>query len=296
MDKPNYTQIPNVIIDDIMPQLTDTAYRVLTIIARQTFGWIEDKETGRRKEKDWISYSQLMIKANRARASIASALKELEEKSLINILDEAGNFMPKETRAGKRLFYRVATTPTSSKSELVQKVNQFKIDTATSSKTEHTKETLTKEIHNINNINKNNLDKENNLDIQDTDNKNNLDIQHSKEYLTSISQEDIKELERLIGVKEERILREAQRAYDWLESKGKRYKNYKAFFRNWLRNTAEREGITPSKEEYTERQLYLRDLFARVALRKPGANDEAERLVGEDRNYFIKLFWGMVDK
>lgn len=111
---PNSTQIPNRLIDEVMPLVGDTAFRVLVIIARQTYGWIADKETGRRKEKDWISYSQLKLKTGRGNTAVAEALRELEEKNLISISDEKGNVLAtKESRRGKRLFYRIQTSPES---------------------------------------------------------------------------------------------------------------------------------------------------------------------------------------
>lgn len=112
---PNTTQVPNYILDVAMPQLTDTALRVLLTVARQTFGWIEDPETGRRKEKDWISYSQLQTKTGRSTKPISRSLRELEFLGLIQVYDERGHILrTKNERIGKKLLYRVTT-----KSELL---------------------------------------------------------------------------------------------------------------------------------------------------------------------------------
>lgn len=51
---PNTTQVPNVILDEWMPKLKDIELRVLLVVVRQTLGWLENAETGTRKEKDWI--------------------------------------------------------------------------------------------------------------------------------------------------------------------------------------------------------------------------------------------------
>jgi len=59
---PNSTQIPNEIINGWLPQLTESELKVLIIVARQTLGWIENKETGMRKEEDWMTQKQLMKK------------------------------------------------------------------------------------------------------------------------------------------------------------------------------------------------------------------------------------------
>jgi Helix-turn-helix domain len=106
---PNFTQIPNYFIDSEMSSLSDTAFRVLLIIARHTYGWIENPNNHRRKDKDWISYSQLMKISGRTTPPIIKAVKELEEKKLIEVLGVDGNFLPTEERQGKRIFYRIAT-------------------------------------------------------------------------------------------------------------------------------------------------------------------------------------------
>lgn len=302
MDKPNkptFTQIPNDFLDNSITSLSGSALRVYLIVARQTFGWIEDRSTGRRKEKDWLTYEQLMDKTGVQQNSVARAIKELEEVNLLEVLFENGSPAPRGKRERKKLFYRINTSATKSGADEATATKNVVEIAATKSvapllqKGENTKENK-RNLENKNNINI--IDNVNNVStVGNVSNTNNLNIRKSREYLLSIPQEDLEELEASIGVKKDRMLKEADRAYTWLESKDKRYKNYKAFFRNWIRNVADREGIVPSGEKYTERQLYLRDLFARVALKKPGANEEADKLIGEDRIYFIKLFWGMVD-
>jgi len=80
---PNTTQIPNAVIDQLMPTLKDVEFRVLMVIIRQTFGWIADEKTGRRKERDWISHYQLMKKTGRASTSISKAVDSLCKSCLI---------------------------------------------------------------------------------------------------------------------------------------------------------------------------------------------------------------------
>ena len=52
---PNTTQVPNFVLDELLPTLSDVELRIVLIVTRQTLGWVEDKETGRRKDRDWIS-------------------------------------------------------------------------------------------------------------------------------------------------------------------------------------------------------------------------------------------------
>lgn len=108
---PNTTQIPHVIIREWMPHLKDVELRVLLVIADQTLGWIEDKETGRRKEKDWISHYQLRQKTGRKDRAISAALKVLIEKNgIVEAYDEAGNLLDttqKRQKVGTKIYYRL---------------------------------------------------------------------------------------------------------------------------------------------------------------------------------------------
>lgn len=139
---PNSTQVPNIIFDDLMSGLTDTELRVLLVIVRQTLGWIENPITKTRKEKDWISYSQLKEKTGRQSEALSNSLRGLEDKKLIEVFDKEGNrLLTKEARLGKALFYRFST---SSKTEEVKKSSPNLFGNR-NSKTEDTKETVTKD-------------------------------------------------------------------------------------------------------------------------------------------------------
>jgi hypothetical protein len=48
---PNTTQIPNVVLDDLMPQLSGSELKVLLAIVRKTYGW--------QKRSDKISFTTL---------------------------------------------------------------------------------------------------------------------------------------------------------------------------------------------------------------------------------------------
>jgi len=75
IQKPNYTQIPNIYFDSIMQELNGSENLVFLAIMRKTFGW--------RKKKDRISYSQIMKMTGLAKSTTAIAIKNLEEKNLI---------------------------------------------------------------------------------------------------------------------------------------------------------------------------------------------------------------------
>lgn len=121
---PNTTQIPHLIIRKWMPLLSDVELRILLVVADQTLGWIEDPETKRRKEKDWISQGQLMKKINRSDRAIQNSLKRLvDELRIIQAHDEAGELLDspqKRMKCGGKIFYRLSlknpeqTTPENS--------------------------------------------------------------------------------------------------------------------------------------------------------------------------------------
>ena len=109
---PNTTQIPHLIIRGWMPLLGDVELRILLVVADQTLGWIEDPETKRRKEKDWISQSQLMKKINRSDRAIQNSLKRLvDELRIIQAHDESGELLDspqKRMKCGGKIFYRLS--------------------------------------------------------------------------------------------------------------------------------------------------------------------------------------------
>lgn len=70
-------QIPNVIFDDILPNLMDSEVRVVIAIARKTFGF--------NKDADEISYSQFEKMTTYKRASLIRIMERLEIKGVINV-------------------------------------------------------------------------------------------------------------------------------------------------------------------------------------------------------------------
>lgn len=136
--QPNTTQIPNFFLDTCLPLLSDTALRVLLVITRQTLGWIEDPHTKTRKAADWISYSQLKAKTGRSNEALTKAIRELEVRKLIDITGNHGQPIPLELRRGRRLYYRIHTSPK------IEEVDQNLTDNR-NSEIGDTKETLTKD-------------------------------------------------------------------------------------------------------------------------------------------------------
>jgi hypothetical protein len=97
---PNSTQVPDVILDHWMAELSGAEFKVLLYIARRTYGF--------GKESDSISLSQIAHGITRrdgtvldrgtgaSRSSVARSLKELEERGLVirttNLADSGREF------------------------------------------------------------------------------------------------------------------------------------------------------------------------------------------------------------
>ncbi len=80
----NHTQMPNEIIDVYMKQLSDKAFKVLSVICRKTIGW--------HKETDSISASQIVNISGLSRSSVLRSIKELEDLKLIIVDRDAVNY------------------------------------------------------------------------------------------------------------------------------------------------------------------------------------------------------------
>ena len=107
---PAYTPFASRLLDDVMPLLSDTEWRIICVLVRSTFGW-EDGQGGR-KQADWLTQSQLKARTGRASAAISHAIDGLVQKKLIAVCDEAGALLctPQERRncPGRLLFRLVA--------------------------------------------------------------------------------------------------------------------------------------------------------------------------------------------
>ena len=122
-----FTAIPNALIDEVMPRLKDTEWRLLCVIARQTIGWVN--ESGERKRRDWMSQSQLIAKTGRNSAALSAALDVLVRENLIECQTENGQPLstPQQRRRhrGRVYFILRLERMQPAKSEL-QKANWTK--------------------------------------------------------------------------------------------------------------------------------------------------------------------------
>lgn len=74
---PNYTQIPNEILDEWMSELSGLQFKIIVAICRKTFGW--------HKQSDKISISQLESITGASWRRICNALKDIEKEEYISV-------------------------------------------------------------------------------------------------------------------------------------------------------------------------------------------------------------------
>ena len=75
LEVPNHTQIPNIIIDQHMSELSHAQFKVLMAICRKTIGW--------HKQSDYISISQIVELTGVSNKTVVGAIKQLEKKGFI---------------------------------------------------------------------------------------------------------------------------------------------------------------------------------------------------------------------
>lgn len=72
---PNYTQVPNVVIDDLAAKLSDSAFKIYVVLIRKTKGW--------EQKRDAIAISQFCELTGKSKPTVIKALDELCNLNLI---------------------------------------------------------------------------------------------------------------------------------------------------------------------------------------------------------------------
>jgi len=101
------TPFPNILIDQMMPRLRDTEWRLVSVVTRATLGWV-DLLSGERKKRETLSNHQLRRRTGRESAAISEALDNLSKAGIILITDSQGQIMDSRAarrRAKARLWY-----------------------------------------------------------------------------------------------------------------------------------------------------------------------------------------------
>ena len=131
IDKPNYTQIPNCIIDN-MKELSDAEFKVLMVIARKTFGW--------QKQRDRISLTQIMEISGMSKQGVINGKKGLITKGIISeyFTHKGNEYEVNVVNQNKEPVNEVDQASQRSRPEPVNEVDQA------SQRSRHTKERETK--------------------------------------------------------------------------------------------------------------------------------------------------------
>jgi hypothetical protein len=114
------TPFPNLLIDRIMPDLSDTEWRLLCVVCRQTLGFVSQGGQPGRRTRDWLTHSQLKARTGRASEAVSRAIDGLVRKNLIEVRTYAGEPLltpPERRRCQGMLFFslapRLIQTPTA---------------------------------------------------------------------------------------------------------------------------------------------------------------------------------------
>lgn len=111
---PNFTQIPNIILDDLMFDLKGSEIQVLFYICRRTYGF--------QKQRDNIAISQISTGIRNKDGIVLEKGTGLSNKTIIsaiNKLEEIGIIITKKT-GGKTTNFLINTMFTSVKTPLVE--------------------------------------------------------------------------------------------------------------------------------------------------------------------------------
>src|SRR3990172_2644431 len=82
---PNYTQIPNVLLDDYLRSLTPAEFKLAMAISRQTFGWHRDEAE--------LSFSRLEDLTGLTRQGIFNSVGKLMEQGLLSRRKHGKSFL-----------------------------------------------------------------------------------------------------------------------------------------------------------------------------------------------------------
>ncbi|BCM94112.1 hypothetical protein IAD21_06015 [Abditibacteriota bacterium] len=85
-----FVPFPTMLLDEHMPRLKDTEFRLLVVVVRQTLGW---QNGSGRKRRDWMSQKQLMARTGRNSAALSAALNVLVSQNLIECCDGEGQLL-----------------------------------------------------------------------------------------------------------------------------------------------------------------------------------------------------------
>lgn len=105
------TPVPNALLDELMPRLSDTEWRLLCVVVRQTLGW-HGPAAGTRKGADWLTGRELQRRTGRSNRAVSLALDALVRQGLVEVLSDRGETLrtPERRRSeGGHHWFRLGT-------------------------------------------------------------------------------------------------------------------------------------------------------------------------------------------
>ena len=141
---PNFLQVPNAVIDELLPDLTGAELKCYLVVIRKTKGW--------NKESDNISISQFMKATGLSNSAVIKACESLVKYGLLIKQSGARNTGVYAVNSYSKTTYEESSQVTCEKSSPVKKVH--------STYEESSQVTCEKSSHTINNI-KNNIQNNN---------------------------------------------------------------------------------------------------------------------------------------
>lgn len=131
---PNFTQIPNLLLEEHIKAMTEAEMRVALAIARKTFGW--------HKRQDKLSLSQLMDLTGMSRQGVINGIEAGIARGIIRREQDGQSFLYElvilERPVNEVDQCKDAETSQRSRPTLVNEVDQ--LDMKTSQRSRHTKE------------------------------------------------------------------------------------------------------------------------------------------------------------
>nr|DAY75132.1 MAG TPA: replication protein O [Caudoviricetes sp.] len=133
---PNFLQVPNAVIDELLPDLTGAELKCYLVVIRKTKGW--------NKESDNISISQFMKATGLSNSAVIKACESLVQYGLLVKENGARNTGVYAVNSYSKITHEESSQVTCEKSSPVKKVH--------STHEESSQVTCEKSSHTINNI------------------------------------------------------------------------------------------------------------------------------------------------
>ena len=141
---PNFLQVPNVVIDELLPDLTGAELKCYLVVIRKTKGW--------NKESDNISISQFMKATGLSNSAVIKACESLVQYGLLVKENGARNTGVYAVNSYSKITHEESSQVTCEKSSPVKKVHSIHEESSqvTCEKSSHTINNIKNTIQNTN--------------------------------------------------------------------------------------------------------------------------------------------------